>query len=300
MGYTHYWTQTRDFTREEWSQVREDMKALLKDVQHVQGIPLANGMGELGTSPEITDKKVWFNGAGDGSCETFCLYRVRPPKEAHHERRGWDFCKTARRPYDMAVTAALCYLATVTDPVSHSVGSDGHGRDFLDGLAEARRALPRYANILDVPMGILQSDRWCMPWVSCDESSGFDVKFCVDGKGYVEHIKTGDWYCFETHLALAQFLDKTKEVKFPRRLKVRFGRHVDDVGDTEPNIWNAHGSFDQARHARIAAAQSKALEPLFPADAQHAQKPPAYVRPGEMPEPATRSYYLHELLQELA
>ena len=57
MGYTHYWTQTRDFTREEWSQVREDMKALLKDVQHVQGIPLANGMGDLGTSPEISSPR---------------------------------------------------------------------------------------------------------------------------------------------------------------------------------------------------------------------------------------------------
>ena len=40
MGYTHYWTQTRDFTRTEWSQIVEDFEALLKDVQHVQGIPL--------------------------------------------------------------------------------------------------------------------------------------------------------------------------------------------------------------------------------------------------------------------
>ena len=32
MGYTHYWTQTRDFTREEWSQIVEDFEALLKDV----------------------------------------------------------------------------------------------------------------------------------------------------------------------------------------------------------------------------------------------------------------------------
>ena len=54
MGYTHYWTQTRDFTLEEWPQIREDFGLLLKDVEHVQGIPLANGMGERGTSPEFT------------------------------------------------------------------------------------------------------------------------------------------------------------------------------------------------------------------------------------------------------
>ena len=160
MGYTHYWTQARDYTRDEWVQVREDFEALLKDVQHVQGIPLANGMGDPGTSPEITGEKIWFNGAGDDAHETFCLRRVRSKKEEWQDRRGQDFCKTAHKPYDLAVTAALCYLASVADPVSHSVSSDGHGCDFLDGLAEARRALPRYANILDIPRGILQRDRW--------------------------------------------------------------------------------------------------------------------------------------------
>jgi hypothetical protein len=151
MGYTHYWTQTRDFTHEEWAQIRDDMEALLKDVQHVQGIPLANRAGDPGTSPEITDEKIWFNGVGGDSHETFCLNRVRPPKEEWEDRRGWAFCKTACKPYDLAVTAALCYLATVPGPASHTVSSDGKGRDFLDGLAEARLALPRYANILDIP-----------------------------------------------------------------------------------------------------------------------------------------------------
>ena len=107
-------------------------------------------------------------------------------------------------------------------------------------------------------MGILQRDRWCMPWVSCYESSGFDVKFCVDGKGYVE-----------------------------------------------PNIWNASGSFDEARRKRIATAQAFALAPLFdsrytPDTANHRQKPPAYVRPGEMPEPETRHYSFDEMLKALA
>ena len=37
MGYTHYWTQTRDFTRDEWVQIREDFEALLKDVRYDGG-----------------------------------------------------------------------------------------------------------------------------------------------------------------------------------------------------------------------------------------------------------------------
>jgi hypothetical protein len=83
-------------------------------------------------------------------------------------------------------------------------------------------------------MGIMQSDRWCMPWVRCYESTGFDVKFCVDGKGYVEQFKTGEAYCFETHLALAQYLDQTKRATFRTRLKVRFGAHTDDCGMSSP------------------------------------------------------------------
>src|SRR5579863_3290890 len=158
MGYTHYWDQTRDYTDEEWAQIREDMTELLKDVQHVQGIPLGNWNGDPGSSPAITDKDIRFNGVGEDHYETFVVWR-KP-------RRGEESigCKTARKPYDLAVTAALCYLATV-EPAVFRVTSDGHGREWLDGLAEARRALPRYANQLDIPMGILKADRWCPPWV---------------------------------------------------------------------------------------------------------------------------------------
>jgi hypothetical protein len=80
----------------------------------------------------------------------------------------------------------------------------------------------------------------------------------------------------------------------------RFGNYTDDIGKVEPNIWNSTGSFDEARHARLMRAQARALMPLFPAPPEHAQKPPAYVRPGEMPEPATNAYYFSDLLKELA
>jgi hypothetical protein len=85
-------------------------------------------------------------------------------------------------------------------------------------------------------------------------------------------------------------------------MKVRSfgGRYVDDVGNVEPNIWNSYGSFDAARHKRLATAQAFALAPLFDNPGDRLQKPPAYVRPGEMPEPATRSYTFSELLKELA
>ena len=92
-------------------------------------------------------------------------------------------------------------VATVPDPASHHLSSDGHGRDWLDGLAVARRALPRYANILDIPMGILEDDRWCPPWPHLFTNQ-YDFRFCVDGKAYVRHLKTSASYCFPDHKGL--------------------------------------------------------------------------------------------------
>jgi hypothetical protein len=273
MGYTHYWTQTRDLNREEWTQIRADFEALLKDVQHVQGIPLANGMAEAGTGPEFTEKYISFNGVGDDSHESFTVHRVRSPKESWQSRRGGDFCKTARKPYDLAVTTALCYLATVPDPAALTANSDGHGRDWLDGLAAARRALPRYANILDMPMELLQRDRWCPPWPHL-YTNRYRFNFCVDGKAYVTHLKFGTHYCFPTHKEAAEFCKKNQEVFF------------------------ASGWFDEKRGRSLAREQNKLLDALyFYAEEQgRNQEPPAYVRPGEMPEPERRPYSIDEIL----
>lgn len=297
MGYTHYWTQKRNFTVAQWQIVRADIAAILDYGQNMSGVPLANGMGDGGSTPEISDDMISFNGLGDDSHETFFIERkIRKPDYAGRTK-GWDFCKTAQKPYDPVVTACLCYLSTVTrkeDPASHepiigsevySVSSDGDGSDWLDGLDLARKALPRYANMLDLPMALMESDRWCAPWVDC-KPSAYEVRFCIDGKGYILRTKTRESYCFESHMALAQFLERTKRVRFARGGGTSWGTY----SATEENIWNATGSFDKARHARIERAQKDVLSRLFPVDAACAQQPPAYVRPGEMPDNAGREF----------
>lgn len=306
MGYTHYWTQVRDFTCEEWRQIGADVMPILNDVQHAQGVPLGDGEGNPGTQPVFTADHILFNGVGDDSHETFVLYRRRPAKEPWQRRRGGDFCKTARKPYDLAVTAMLCYLATVPgntelfERPAFSVHSDGHGSEWLAGLAAARRALPRYANILDIPRDILKADRWCMPWVHTEQASGYAVNFCVDGKGYVWQRKSDTWCCFPSHVALAAFLDRTRQVTFRKRVKYAFDRVVFREDYTEANIWNATGSFDAARHAHIARSQATALAPLFPPDPHHAGNPPSYMRPGDMPPLETKAYYFEDLLRQPA
>lgn len=295
MGYTHYWTQTRSFSGDEWLEVSADIREILTFVQHGRDIPLANGDGDFGTHPTFSATEIMFNGAGDeDSHETFVLPRARR-KEWDGGSLGGNFCKTARKPYDLAVTAVLCYLSSVAG--AYDVSSDGHGHNFVDGLAAAREALPSKANLLDIPMGVMAADRWTGPWIS--GSRGYDVQFCINGKAYVTHLKSGATYCFATHGEMGQFLEAHKRAKFRSGGRSTFGSY----GRDEPDIWHAYGSFDKARHDRIAKAQVKVLSKLFPVDAAHAEQPPAYVRPGELARPednGTFCYSLGDLMRSIA
>lgn len=304
MGYTHYFTQRRSFTKPEWTQVCADIGDILKEIQHNQGIALANGMGDPGTSPEITPDRIYFNGVGDDGHETMCIHRAIPKATAKDKLYKMNpaatFCKTARKPYDAAVTAVLCYLTTCTRKTAPITGepiigteayiatSDGAGNAFVAGLDMARKAIPRLANVIDIPMDIMKADRWCPPWVSDSTCKGYSVNFCIDGKGYVIKAATGESFCFESHLALAKFLDCSKQATF--KTGSRSSHPFGGYGKVEPDIWNASGSFDPARTARIGKAQAKVLARLFPVDPGRAQQPPAYVRPGEMPDNAGRDF----------
>lgn len=298
MGYTHYFTQNRNFTHDEWGTVSADVRSILQYAQHDCGIPLADCEGAPKTSPLIDADIIMFNGLGDDAHETLVIRRsIRTVAEYAGQTLNWDFCKTARKPYDDAVCAVLCYLGSVTrrddpktgDPImgseAFSTSSDGDGSDFLVGLDMARKALPRVANQLDVPMPVMESDRWCAPWAEC-KAKGYEVHFCIDGRGYILKPRTKESYCFESHVALAQFLERTKFAQFKSGGSTGWGRYPAH----EDNIWNAYGSFDPARHERIAKAQTKVLKTLFPVDSACAQQPPLFVRPGEMPDNAGREF----------
>lgn len=294
MGYTHYWTQKRSFTDDEWVEMTSDIQDILSYVENAMGIPLANARGDGGTRPEFSATRIAFNGLIDDSHETFSIERKRS-RLYPDATLGADFCETARKPYDTAVTACLCYLSSVTG--THVVTSDGEGGDFVVGLDAARKAVPRKANILDIPIGIMQADRWTGPWVHMSTPS-YEVYFCVDGKGYIRQCKTDSWYCFPTHVSLGEFLHRNRQATFRTGGTTSFGGY----GRIEPDIWNASGSFDQARNKRLGRVQAKMLAKLFPADPEHDHRPPAFVRPGDYVRPeddGTFFYSLDEVLKQV-
>jgi len=120
MGYTHYWRPTRDLTEDEWDNIRQVAKTILKD-NH--GIILDNEPTDS-QNLSITYDSVLCNGIGDDGHETFYLTRKM--------RNDFEFCKTAQKPYDKYIVAMLIAVTQITDSIT--VSSDGDQSDWLEGL----------------------------------------------------------------------------------------------------------------------------------------------------------------------
>lgn len=127
MGYTHYWTLTRDMTEDEIGTIAEDVRAIVA----ASGVPVA---GPLGTGePEYGPDEIALNGADPDDYETFGLSR----------HKGWAFCKTrGDLPYDVVVTAALL---AAKDRLGDAIrlSSDGEPADWHDGRMLVAKALGR-------------------------------------------------------------------------------------------------------------------------------------------------------------
>lgn len=119
MGYTHYWDHAI-ITPEAWAGLVSDSRRIIKAAD----IPLA---GPDGTGVPVIDRdRISFNGTAsdDQDYETF---------ELTPAITDFDFCKTARRPYDLVVTAIL--LRAVLTVPGFRIQSDG---DWLEDWQDAR------------------------------------------------------------------------------------------------------------------------------------------------------------------
>ena len=103
MGYTHYWEIKKPLTEEVLKDISEKTQQIVALAKE-DGIVICNGMGEEGSEPTITPTCVSLNGCEseeeDNAHETFYLSL---------EDIGFQFCKTARKPYDAVVVSVLKY-----------------------------------------------------------------------------------------------------------------------------------------------------------------------------------------------
>lgn len=106
-----------------------------------------------GVLQEIDKKTVagsWFAGAelttrrcgGDCSHETFYLPRILKPESYQKPEKGkyFEFCKTAYKPYDLAVTAVLIIASRYLGN-DIKISSDGENKDWFDAALLCQKRL---------------------------------------------------------------------------------------------------------------------------------------------------------------
>ena len=131
MGYTHYFPATRDLTAAEFAKIGEACRQIIKAAP--ADVRVVREFDQLDESPEITGDFVAFNGPGEAGHETFWLPRIKD---------GFQFCKTAYKPYDVIVVACLIATDDIA-PDALEISSDGGRADWEAGLKLAQQALGR-------------------------------------------------------------------------------------------------------------------------------------------------------------
>jgi hypothetical protein len=133
MGYTHYWEVNEIRGSSKVNEVRymralndcnRIIKAYYNEFGGLSGYSAHCKLNEYGG--------LKVNGKGCDAHEDFTM------REHFNENSGFNFCKTARKPYDIVVIACLSVLA---HRLGHAfkVSSDGMPSDWLAGVKLARK-----------------------------------------------------------------------------------------------------------------------------------------------------------------
>jgi hypothetical protein len=124
MGYTHYYYQKKSFSTSEWTDIQNAVKQIVSYCNKNK-IKLVYEYN-LDSAPEVNGSVVRFNGYQDEGHETFVLEKKMPKPEPWQSNQNeyFCFCKTARKPYDLAVGLVLLAMTNLSDGVV-SVSSDG-------------------------------------------------------------------------------------------------------------------------------------------------------------------------------
>jgi len=93
MGYTNYWKQKKSFNDSEWNDIKDEYD-YIKDVCE-----------SIIIDESKKDDEIIFNGIGEIGHETFVLFKGAMSRNGD----GFGFCKTAHKPYDIAVWHLLTF-----------------------------------------------------------------------------------------------------------------------------------------------------------------------------------------------
>lgn len=149
MGYTHYLRIQEPISDDRWAAIIKDLRKLLVDSNALwPGLcDLIQRESDDPSPAEFSEDLIAFNGKGDNGHETFYVGR---------NDTGFHFCKTAQKPYDAAVVAALTVMKHYLGD-SIKVSSDGDWADWEDAVAATIRSLP-HIDATGLKEGLTQRD----------------------------------------------------------------------------------------------------------------------------------------------
>lgn len=116
MGYTHYWRSLKP---------TKELAEITKEIIRISGVKICN---EDGTGkPIVEEDYIGLNGTeeNDQCHESFYI---------SNKVDDFNFCKTARKPYDKVVVAILVGAIDLEVPGCESITSDGDVNDWKDGI----------------------------------------------------------------------------------------------------------------------------------------------------------------------
>jgi hypothetical protein len=132
MGYTHYYRKngvSRDDALR-FEMFSQGVSRIINYAVEYDGVEIADGLGETLGAWEADTETVRFNGHGADSHETFSFTS---------DASGFNFCKTAYKPYDAVVTACLIHMKDIYGDLVE-ISSDGDWSEWQDGARLYRNA----------------------------------------------------------------------------------------------------------------------------------------------------------------
>jgi hypothetical protein len=130
MGYTHYYERdnTKVLPQADWHKVQKATNQIVKKAK-AEGTDLRFEYDDP-RGPYIDGDIIRFNGAGDEGHETFLV---------NCDEEGFNFCKTAYKPYDLYVCLTLLAINELC-PGAFKISSDGEwGSDWEEARSEYRK-----------------------------------------------------------------------------------------------------------------------------------------------------------------
>jgi hypothetical protein len=128
MGYTHYLQPKKKTTKAQFKNIVADVKKIENHLQQIR-LALYDGLGQY-KGVVYRDDYFAFNGSGDKGHETFYFDLTK----------DFKFCKTNRKPYDIAVCMVMIAIKEHVKTIR--ISSDG---DFNDD--EWVLAIRMYSNV---------------------------------------------------------------------------------------------------------------------------------------------------------